>query len=828
MYPDRHDVSFIIQKYLRLLGKPFILITIGLLTCLYWLVKPLDRLLLSFHQASFSPRHRPTLTLKPLLKTGIYTLWWLRRQIKFQWQTLPRPTGLLHPRPPLTFKPLQPLLKPSLLVFTAILLFGSVFLYVYVLKGLPHPKRLIEVKPAVSTKIYARDGRLLYKFYDQENRSIVSLSQIPQPVIQATLAIEDSQFYQHAGFSLKGITRAFKKNLGSDTIQGGSTITQQLIKSTLLSSEKTLQRKLKELVLAIAVESYFTKDEILTMYFNQIPYGGLNYGIEEAAQYYFAKSIKDVNLAESALLAGLPAAPTNFSPFGADPQRAIARQHLVLQRMVQEGYLSQAQADTAKTTPLQFASPKNNILAPHFVMYVKDKLVEEYGETALTHGGLEVMTSLDLDIQELAQYAIDQELAQLKSVNVSNAAVLVTNPKTGEVLAMVGSRDYFDVQHDGQVNVTLRPRQPGSSIKVVTYALALEKGYTPATIIDDSPITYHLPGSEPYTPKNYDGRYHGRVTLRQALANSYNIPAVKTLASLGVSQMLNQGRAMGITTWEDDARFGLALTLGGGEVTMVDMAVVFGSLANTGKRLDLHPIVSVTDFTQSLPDAFACSPKPGSNPLIARAAATACPETQVVKPEVAALMSNILADNQARSPAFGSHSLLEIPGHQVAVKTGTTNSLRDNWTIGYTDAYLVAVWVGNNDNTPMSRVASGITGATPIWHTIMSALLKDTPSALPQSADLVSATICPLTNTLTCPACPNPKTELFTKDTVPQTACNDAMLLPYLTPNPTPPAYSTTYVEPTQPLPSPARSAPDFTPPFSGRSRNPKVPRPLR
>jgi len=735
------------------------------------------------------------------------------------------------------------LLKPSFIIFFVTVGFLSTLIYFYVLRGLPHPQDLIENKPAVSTKIYDRQGRLLYKFYDHENRSIISLKDLPPYVIKATLAIEDSDFYSHAGFSLKGISRALQKNIKKNQRQGGSTITQQLVKTTLLTPEKTYQRKIKELVLAIEVESYFTKDEILSMYFNQIPYGGPNYGIEEAAQYYFGKSVKNVDLAEAAMLAGLPAAPTVYSPFGTQPELAIARQHEVLRRMVEEGYVTQADADHAKSEALSLASPQNNIRAPHFVMYIKDKLVDKYSETAVTKGGMEVTTSLDLDIQDLAQYAVNKELTNLKNLNVTNAAALVTNPKTGEVLAMVGSRDYFDVAHDGQVNVTLRPRQPGSSIKVITYTLGLESGLTSATIIDDSPITFKLPHTDPYTPKNYDGRYHGQVTLRQALANSYNIPAVKTLASLGVDRLVQKAKDMGITTWDDSSRFGLSLTLGGGEVKMVDMAVVFGTLANVGKRIDLHPILHVTNFTDSVNDTFACSDSSKNTSvernrsLSALAADEPCAGTQVVTPAVASLMSDILSDNQARSQAFGNHSLLEIPGHQVAVKTGTTNSLRDNWTIGYTQDYLVAVWVGNNDNTPMSRVASGITGATPIWNTIMTALLKDTAQStvLPKDG-LVSATICPLTGTLTCPQCPNPKTEYFAADSVPKTACNDALLAPYLKPSPesipteVKPTYFTTYVEPTHPVPSPSRrKPPDFTSPFSdGFPSSRRFPRPFR
>jgi membrane peptidoglycan carboxypeptidase len=321
----------------------------------------------------------------------------------------------------------------------------GIFAYLYLFKDLPSPKILIAHNPAVTTKMYDRHGELLYKIYKNENRSIISLSDIPSSVIKSTLAIEDAAFYDHPGFSLKGIARAFSRNTTTGSVQGGSTITQQLVKNTLLTNEKTLQRKLREVILAVLVENYFTKDEILSMYLNQVGFGGTAYGVEEAAQQYFSKSIKDVNLAEAALIAGLPAAPSAYSPFGAYPEAAVSRQHEVLRRLVEEGYLSSEQAEVVKTTPLHFASPRTDIKAPHFVMYAKDILADRYGEALVNSGGLEVTTTLDLDIQELAQVAITEELTRLKQLNVTNAAVLVTNPQTGEILAMVGSQNYFDV-----------------------------------------------------------------------------------------------------------------------------------------------------------------------------------------------------------------------------------------------------------------------------------------------------------------------------------------------------------------------------------------------
>lgn len=676
----------------------------------------------------------------------------------------------------------------ALSVFLCLLIILSGGFYWLILRDLPHPRSLLAYRPPVSTRIYARDGRLLYQVYGDQNRTLISLKELPTYLVQATLAIEDAEFYDHPGFSLRGISRAFFSNLNNETnLQGGSTITQQLIKNTLLTPDRTYKRKIQELILAVAIEHYFTKDEILSMYLNQVGFGGPAYGIEAASQQYFHKSAKNLSIAEAALLAGLPAAPTVYSPFGTHPERAVERQHEVLRRMVQEHYISLKDAEAAQSTPLTFASPSTNIQAPHFVMYVKDVLAQTYGEKIVAAGGLEVTTSLDLDLQTQAETIVREELAKLQKLNVSNAAVLITKPSTGEILSMVGSRDYFDIDHDGQVNVTLRPRQPGSSIKVITYTLALEKGLTPTTIIDDSPITFKVAGSPPYSPKNYDGTYHGKVPLRQALASSYNIPAVKTLNQLGVKSMLEKASQMGITTWTDPSRYGLSLTLGGGEVKMVDMAVVYGTLANLGTRVNLNPFLKVTDYAHRYDKDYTCVPKPGWVAALAAPTTTpACPGEVIVDPQIAYLMTDILADNKARSPAFGTHSLLQIPNQAVAVKTGTTNNLRDNWTIGYTPDYVVAVWVGNNDNSPMSRIASGVTGASAIWNRIMTTLVTTNPhEKFEPPPGLVKVTVCDLSNTLTCSACPNPREEYFVAGTEPKETCTDAIIQTLLNPTPT-------------------------------------------
>jgi len=576
-------------------------------------------------------------------------------------------------------------------------------------RDLPSPKQLENRQIPQTTKIYDRNNKLLFNVYSDQNRTVVPLSEIPENLKKATIAIEDKDFYKHRGFDTFGIARAFRKTVIEGDIQGGSTITQQLVKSVFLSPERTINRKIKELYLAFRVEMAFSKDQILEMYLNQVPFGGTAWGVSAAAEQYFGKSVADLTLSESALLAGLPAAPTYYSPFGQDLQRSKDRQKLVLGRMVAEGYISQDEAESAANEEIVFQRSSVDIKAPHFVMYVREYLAEKYGETVAAQGGLKVVTTLDLDVQESSQKVVSENIEKLKDLRVSNGAALVTKPKTGEILAMVGSKDFFDTSIDGNVNVTVARRQPGSSIKPINYGAALEKRLiTPATVIMDVP-TIFSGGPIPYKPVNYDGRFHGPVQVRFALGNSYNIPAVKVLGILGVTEMIKKAREMGITTFEDESRYGLSLTLGGGEVKMTEMATAFGSFANEGNRVDLVPILIITDSKGKVLEEF----KPKTS-------------RKVISTEVSFLVSSILSDNGARSAAFGGSSFLNIKGKTVAVKTGTTDDKRDNWTIGYTPSFLVTTWVGNNDNTPMHpSLASGITGAAPIWNGIMTELLKD-------------------------------------------------------------------------------------------------------
>jgi len=641
------------------------------------------------------------------------------------------------------------------------MLFFHFWLYQFVFENLPSVSDLTKKSPAVSSKIFDRHGQLLYNIYQDENRTIVPLEQISPVMVEATIAIEDKDFYEHFGFSPLAILRAFLANQQGKTIQGGSTITQQLVKNRLLSPEKTLKRKIRELLLAIMVERKFSKRQILTMYLNQVAYGGSAYGVEEAAQRYFGKSAKELDLAEAALLAGLPAAPSSYSPFGANPELAFKRQKEVLRRMAEDHFISAAEAKKAGAESILFRNNVIDIRAPHFVMYVKRLLAHQYGEQMLSRGGLEVTTTLDLKLQKKVQKIVTREVNRLSRLHVTNGAALVINPQTGEILAMVGSKNYFDFNHGGQVNVTLRARQPGSSIKPLTYALAFSHGLSPASKILDAPITYQIKGSKPYSPRNYDGRYHGLVSLRQALASSYNIPATKLLNRLGVSNLIDLAQKMGITTWNDRKRFGLSLTLGAGEVKMIDLAQAYTVFADQGKKIEINPILEVKNYQGKVLYRNQC------------ALDQHCQTEKILDPAVAYQVTHVLKDNRARTPAFGPFSVLNIPGQEVAVKTGTTNNLRDNWAIGYTSNRLVATWVGNNDNSPMSHIASGITGASPIWNKIMRSLLDaQHPHKFNPPTDVILLPICTTYNTLPCANCPHTIIEVFKKGTEPKNHCH--------------------------------------------------------
>ncbi len=569
---------------------------------------------------------------------------------------------------------------------------------------------LIYNPPRLSTKIFDRNGNLLYKFYEEENRSWVSLDKIPKNFIEATLAIEDKEFYKHHGLSIKGIIKAtiynFKKT-SDQNLRGGSTITQQLVKNVFLTSEKSFKRKIREAVLTLRVENKLTKDEILERYFNQVSYGGEAYGVQEAALKYFNKNVWDLTDGEMTFLAGLPAAPSSYSPFGSDPKLGFSRQNRVVEEMIAAEYLSKEEGNRILTEKLVFAKNKQKIEAPHFVFYIKNLLENKYGYINVERQGLNIYTSLDLNTQKEAEKVVEDEIKKVKKLNISNGAALVIGVREGDILAMVGSKNYHASDIDGNVNVTTSLRQPGSSIKPINYLLAFEKGKSPDDYIEDSPVSYYIPGQKPYSPQNYTGKYLGKVTLRTALASSLNVPSVKLLAENKVNNMIDLAEKMGITTWKDRSRYGLSLALGSGEIKMTELAQAYTVFANLGEKVEINPIYKINNYL-------------GENIYTKK-----IEKEQIADTNLALTINSILSDNQARSPIFGLNSKLKIEGKTVAVKTGTTNNLKDNWCIGWTPSYLVAVWVGNNDATPMSWVASGVSGATPIWNRIMTKILEN-------------------------------------------------------------------------------------------------------
>lgn len=652
------------------------------------------------------------------------------------------------------FKNLEKYLRPKFWkslsgLKIAIFILGSISIVAlfFLLKDIPSPAKLIKKPAPQSTKILDRNQKLLYEVYSEYRRTPIPFETIPQDVKNATIAIEDKNFYHHHGLDTLAIIRATFNTLRGKGLEGGSTITQQLVKNSLLSdTRRTITRKIKEAVLSIATELTYSKDQILELYLNHAPYGGTVYGIETASQTYFGKPAKDLNLSESALLAGLPQSPTRYSPFGAKPELAINRQHEVLRRMFEEGFINQDQYEQAKVTKLNFAKKNIVINAPHFALMVRDQLVQKYGEELVNLGGLVVTTTLDLDLQNYVQASLSAELKKIQKLKISNGAALITKPNTGEIISLVGSKDYYDNEIDGQVNIATALRQPGSSIKPLNYATGLLLGWPTSLVYLDVPTCFTVAGQKIYCPKNYDNSFRGPVSLRQSLASSLNIPAVKQLALNGLDSFIATASAMGISTWTDSSKYGLSLTLGGGEVTMFDLAKSFGTFANQGVTTPLISVLKVQTYdgqtleetdTEKIGNLVSVLPEDWTtfwnNQALSKNLTTSEPKVTLPK-EVTFIISDILSDNGARSATFGTSSSLVIPGHTVSVKTGTTNDLKDNWTIGYTPDYLAVTWVGNNDNTSMSYVASGVTGASPIWNTIMKKVLKevkDKPLAKP-------------------------------------------------------------------------------------------------
>ena len=631
-----------------------------------------------------------------------------RKRLKKRWSYVPE-----------RVKKSRSLVKWAKLLFLGViaLFVGSFVILPLFAFNLPSPDKIIR-REGFSTKILDRNGEVLYDIFAEQKRTPVSLSDIPDDLKEATVAIEDKNFYKHKGFDpfgmLRGISRIFTRGYA----QGGSTLTQQLVKNVLLTPERSIVRKIKEFVLAIQIERKYSKDEILQMYLNEAPYGGTAWGVETAAETYFDKGVKDLNLIESAILAGLPQRPSYYSPYSGYPDAYIDRTKQVLRRMREDGYITKEEEENGikELSDVEIQERGANFKAPHFVQYIQRILEERYGERVTEQGGLKVTTTLDLELQEAAQDIVKEESDKVVNLHITNGAAVVLDPQTGEILAMVGSRGFDDPEIDGQVNVTLSPRQPGSAFKPLTYVTAFKKGYSASKLILDVPTEFPGGIGQPiYKPVNYDGKSRGPVQVRYALGNSINLPAVKMLAMVGIKDTLSTAYDLGISTLppnEDTlSRVGLSLTLGGGEVKLLELTSAYAAFMNQGFRIDPVAILKIEDSAGKVLEDV--KPEKGR---------------RVLTPEQAYLIADILSDNEARKDVFGTNSLLNIPGRQIAVKTGTTNDKRDNWTVGGNSQRLAGVWVGNNDNSEMLQVASGVTGASPIWRRILLESLKDKPN----------------------------------------------------------------------------------------------------
>ena len=684
-----------------------------------------------------------------------------------------------------------------LLVFLASL--GSVLagvgvaagVYAYFAQDLPDPRAIAKVQEDFeTTKIYDRTGKvLLYEVFDPRpnrgDRTWVKLEQVPLHLRNATVAIEDRSFYENPGINLRGIVRAFWSNLRGLPIQGGSSITQQLVKNVLIPPEerylRSYERKIKEAILALELSRRYPgregKDQILEWYINTNFYGNFAYGVEAAAQVYFDKHVWELSLAECAMLAALPQYP-GLNPIDA-PEDARRRQHLVLDQMVEQGYITAAQAEAAKAEKLAVRESLETRFeaeyAPHFSIYVRKLLEQEFGYDRVYGGGLRVYTTLDVEKQQMAERFAREHIRSLQedtkyNRNVSNAAVVILRPRTGEVLAMVGSLDYHDKAIDGQVNMAVSPRQPGSSFKPFTYLTAFAQGYTAATMVMDVRTSFPNPPSLPYTPENYDRRYHGPLRLRQALACSYNIPAVWLLSKVGVMNTVRTAHRMGINTLNEDF-YGLSLTLGGGEVSLLDMTYAFSVLANGGVMIGepVPPNRQRPGYRQLDPVVLLRVEDRDGNVLKEYSK----PSTQeVVSPQLAYLMNDILSDNASRIPGFGVNNKLRLEDRPAATKTGTTNDWRDAWAIGYTPRYAVGVWAGNSNNDPMDHVPGSL-GAAPIWQQVMQKLHEGLPvEPFVRPPGLEEKVVCAVSGLLPTENCPNTVKEIFIQGTAPTAHCN--------------------------------------------------------
>lgn len=620
---------------------------------------------------------------------------------------------------------------------------------------LPQPDQLTKRQIPQSTKIFDRNGQLLYEVYDTQNRTLVELKDLPDPLIKATLAAEDAGFYQHGGVDPRGLMNAAWQTFIAGHTIGGSTITQQLVKNTLLNSRRTLDRKIQEAILSIQIEQKYSKDQILQMYLNEIPYGGQVYGIQAAAHTFFGKDAQDLDLAQSALLAGLTQSPTNYSPFN-HHEEAINRQHYILHLMQKAGFISTEQEDQAKEQELQFAPPQTVLRAPWFTLWVKQQVELLYGKHAVQEGGLRIYTTLDLAKQQIAEQEINYQLDRLAAVhaNANQAALVSMDPKTGQVLAMVGSRNYFD--GGGQFNAAMALRQPGSAIKPFVYLTAFsQKTVTPATMLNDVLTSFPVaPGQPPYIPQESDGKFWGPMMAHDALANSRNIPTLQVMQKVGVPALLDTAKKVGITTYGSPDNYGISLALGAGEVKPLELADAYSTLATGGIQRDPVSILKIEDAAGNILQEYKDTPG-----------------KQVFNSQAVFQITNILADNQARQRLFGANNLLQLGTRPAAVKTGTTNDNRDAWTAGFTPSLVTVVWVGNFNNDPMNGI-QGSTGATPIWHYFMSKVLDGTP--VEQFTPPPGIITQPITNTgnLSCHQSTTYRTEIFLAGTEPNGACN--------------------------------------------------------
>jgi 1A family penicillin-binding protein len=606
------------------------------------------------------------------------------------------------------FKRLLPKLT---LVFLAgiLLLIGA---FAWYSRELPQPDKLLSRDIAQSTKIFDRTGNhLLYEVHGDQKRTLVLFKDIPDYAVKATLTLEDRHFYEHSGFSLWGMFRGVILNLlQGKRPAGGSTLTQQLVKNAILTNDRSIIRKIKELVLSYQIERKYTKDQILQMYFNEIPYGSTAYGIEAAAYNYFGKSSKEITLAEAALLASLPQRPTYLSPYGSHLDQLYGRQQYCLDQMAELGYITKAEAEAAKKEKLVFKQKIEGIVAPHFIFYIKELLSDKYGDKTVEQGGLKIISTLDFDLQQKAEKIItDQVEKNQKNFNASNAALVSIDTATGQILSMVGSKDFFDEKIDGQVNVAISPRQPGSSFKPMVYTAAWQKGYVPETMLYDLETTF--PSTQKsYVPHDYDGKERGPVSLRQALAGSLNIPAVKLLYLVGVKNVINFSNDLGYTTLTNPDRYGLSLVLGGAEVKLLEHTNAFATLAREGKFMPSTPILKVEDSNGKVLEEFE---QPRAK--------------KVIEPNIARITSDVLSDNNARAYIFGASNHLTLPDRPVAAKTGTTNDFKDAWTMGYVPSLATGVWVGNSDGSEMKKGADGSMIAAPIWQNFMIEALRGKP-----------------------------------------------------------------------------------------------------